>query len=375
MSEPTAADAARTGAEQLATGLIGDRADAWDRAGELPHGLLRELGGKGVLCAQVPAAYGGLGLSSADNGELTAHVGALCSSVRSVMTSQGMAAWTVERLGGDEQKAVHLGELTSGRLAGVAFSEPGAGSDLGAMTTTIRTEGDTVVVDGRKSWITVGAYADLLVVFGRYGSGAGAVVVPTDAPGVTVRRVPDPMGCRAAGHADITLDQVRLPADRLLGGAGLPVDWLVTSALTFGRVSVAWGCVGILRACLRAATGHATTRQQSGVPLADHQLVARHLAELFVAHEASLRCCEQASRCWDGNTPELVVSAVTAKHLAAGHAARGAAAAVQVLASAGARDGGPVARAYRDAKLMEIIEGSNEISQLLLGKHAAAVWS
>ncbi|MFD5770410.1 acyl-CoA dehydrogenase family protein [Streptomyces sp. NPDC127049] len=375
MSEPTAADAARTGAEQLATGLIGDRADTWDRAGELPHALLRELGGKGVLCAQVPAAYGGLGLSSADNGELTAHVGALCSSVRSVMTSQGMAAWTVERLGGDEQKAVHLGELTSGRLAGVAFSEPGAGSDLGAMTTTIRTEGDTVVVDGRKSWITVGAYADLLVVFGRYGSGAGAVVVPTDAPGVTVRRVPDPMGCRAAGHADITFDQVRLPADRLLGGAGLPVDWLVTSALTFGRVSVAWGCVGILRACLRAATGHATTRQQSGAPLADHQLVARHLAELFVAHEASLRCCEQASRCWDGNTPELVVSAVTAKHLAAGHAARGAAAAVQVLASAGARDGGPVARAYRDAKLMEIIEGSNEISQLLLGKHAAAVWS
>ncbi|MFB7939955.1 acyl-CoA dehydrogenase family protein, partial [Streptomyces sp. NPDC056049] len=159
MSEPTAADAARTGAEQLATGLIGDRADAWDRAGELPHELLRELGGKGVLCAQVPAAYGGLGLSSADNGELTAHVGALCSSVRSVMTSQGMAAWTVERLGGDEQKAVHLGELTSGRLAGVAFSEPGAGSDLGAMTTAIRTEGDTVVVDGRKSWITVGAYA------------------------------------------------------------------------------------------------------------------------------------------------------------------------------------------------------------------------
>ncbi|XIE81995.1 acyl-CoA dehydrogenase family protein [Streptomyces sp. SBR177] len=355
--------------------MIGNRADAWDRAGELPLDLLRELGGKGVLCAQVPAPYGGLGLSSADNGELTAHVGALCSSVRSVMTSQGMAAWTIERLGGDEQKAVHLAELTSGKLAGVAFSEPGAGSDLGAMDTTIRAEGDEIVLDGRKSWITVGAYADLLVVFGRYGEGAGAVVVPTDAPGVRVERVPDPMGCRAAGHANVTLDGVRLPADRLLGGAGLPVDWLVTSALTFGRVSVAWGCVGILRACLRAAAAHAASREQFGVPLADHQLVARHLAELHVAQEASARCCEQASRCWDENSPELVTAAVTAKHLAAGQAARGAAAAVQVLASAGARDGGPVARAYRDAKLMEIIEGSNEISQLLLGKHALAVWS
>ncbi|MER8235580.1 acyl-CoA dehydrogenase family protein [Streptomyces sp. NPDC094049] len=375
MSEPTAGGNARAEAQLLASELIGDRADGWDRSGELPLDVLRELGGKGMLCAQVPAAYGGLGLSSADNGELTAHVGALCSSLRSVMTSQGMAAWTVERLGSDEQKAVHLRELTSGRLAGVAFSEPGAGSDLGAMGTTIRTEGDTIVLDGRKSWITVGAYADLLVVFGRHGAGAGAVVVPTDAPGVTVERVADPMGCRAAGHADITFDGVRLPADRLLGGAGLPVDWLVTSALTFGRVSVAWGCVGILRACLRATASHAATRRQFGAPLADHQLVARHLAELHVAHEASARCSEQASRCWDENTPELVTSAVTAKHLAAGHAARGAATAVQVLASAGARDGGPVARAYRDAKLMEIIEGSNEISQLLLGKHALAVWS
>ncbi|MFJ3098260.1 acyl-CoA dehydrogenase family protein [Streptomyces hydrogenans] len=375
MNEPTPVSTARAEAEQLATELIGDRADGWDLAGELPLDVLRELGGKGMLCAQVPAAYGGLGLSSAENGELTAHVGALCSSVRSVMTSQGMAAWTVERLGSDEQKAVHLRELTSGRLAGVAFSEPGAGSDLGAMTTTIRVEGDTVVLDGRKSWITVAAYADLLVVFGRHGSGAGAVVVPTDTPGVTVERVPAPLGCRAAGHADVTFDDVRLPADRLLGGAGLPVDWLVTSALTFGRVSVAWGCVGILRACLRAAASHAATRQQFGVPLAAHQLVARHLAELHVAHEASAACCERASRGWDENSPELVVSAVTAKHLAAGHAARGAAAAVQVLASAGAHDGGPVARAYRDAKLMEIIEGSNEISQLLLGKHALGVWS
>lgn len=375
MSERTDHRSARAEAERLATELIGDHADAWDRAGELPLDTLRELGVKGALCAQVPAAYGGLGLSSTDNGELTAHVGALCSSVRSVMTSQGMAAWAVERLGSEEQKEVHLRTLNSGGLAGVAFSEPGAGSDLGAMTTTIRPESDTLVLDGHKAWITVGAYADLLVVFGRHGAGAGAVVVPTNAPGVTVERVPDPMGCRAAGHANVTFDGVRLPADSLLGGAGLPIDWLVTSALTFGRVSVAWGCVGILRACLRAAASHAATREQFGSPLAEHQLVARHLAELHVAQEASVRCCEHASRCWDENSPDLVTSAVTAKHLAAGQAARGAATAVQVLASAGARDGGPVARAYRDAKLMEIIEGSNEISQLLLGKHALAVWS
>jgi methoxymalonate biosynthesis protein len=358
----------------LVTGLV-DNADDWDRAGLLPDEVVTRLATAGVLCPQVPAEHGGLGLTSGQAGELTAHVGSLCSSTRSLMTSQGMAAWTVQRFGGPEQRAEHLSRLASGTLAGVAFSEPEAGSDLSAMTTTVEHRDGGLVLSGHKVWVTGAAYADLLVVFARHGDGAAAVLVPTGAPGVGVYPVPDPLGCRAAGHADVRLDGVRLPADHLLAGAGLPLEWLVTSVLTYGRLSVAWGCVGILRACLSSAAGHARTRHQFGKPLADHQLVARHLAELLVAEQAATRMCEQASRCWDAGTPELVTSAVAAKHLAAGNAARGAAAAVQVLASAGARDGHPVARAYRDAKLMEIIEGSTEISQLMLAKHAIAVWS
>jgi methoxymalonate biosynthesis protein len=150
---------------------------------------------------------------------------------------------------------------------------------------------------------------------------------------------------------------------------------VVTTALTYGRLSVGWGCVGIMRACLAAAAGHTTSRQQFGQPLARHQLVARQLAELLVAERAATFTCGHASRCWDAGSPDLVTAAVLAKHLAARSAARGAASAVQLLASAGAVDGHPVARAYRDAKLMEIIEGSNEICQLMLADHALAVWS
>jgi methoxymalonate biosynthesis protein len=359
---------------ELVTGLVGNRAGEWDRTGQLPREVVAELAGKGLLCPQVPAAYGGLAFTGVAAGELTAHVGSVCGSLRSLMTSQGMAAWTVRRFGTEEQRTAYLSRLTSGETAGVAFSEPAAGSDLSAMTTRIETDGDAVVVDGHKVWVTGAAYADLLVVFGRHAGGAAAVVVPADAPGVRVARVPDPLGCRAAGHADVWLDSVRLPADSLLG-AGLPLSFLVTSALSYGRLSVAWGCVGILRACLAAAARHAGTRRQFDRPLAGHQLVARHLAELLVAEQAATRVCEHASRCWDANSPELVSAAVLAKHLAAGNAARGAASAVQVLGSAGARDGGVVARAYRDAKLMEIIEGSNEICQLALAEHALAVWS
>ncbi len=362
-------------AAALVTELAAGRAGEWDLAGWLPAEVVATLAGKGVLCAEVPAEHGGLGLSSVDNGELTAAVGAVCGSLRSLMTSHGMAAWTLSRFGNAEQRATYLPRLTSGTLAGVAFSEPGAGSDLAAMSTTIVRDGQSVVVTGRKVWVTGAGYAGLLVVFGRHGDGAAIVVVPADAPRVSVQRVPDPVGCRAAGHADVHLDGVRVPADGLLGGAGLPVTLLASAALGFGRLSVAWGCVGILRACLAATTRHATTREQFGVPIAEHQLVARHLAELHVAERSATHTCAHASRCWDEGVPATVEATLLAKHYAATAAARGAASALQVMGSAGARDGHPVARAHRDAKLMEIIEGSAEICQLALARHAITEWS
>jgi methoxymalonate biosynthesis protein len=350
--------------------LVGTQPAAWDVAGELPVDLLRKLGAMGLLCAQVPAAFGGRGADSRDNGEFTAHVGALCSSLRSIMTSQGIAASAVQRFGDRDQRRRYLAELTGGRLAAVGFSEPGAGSDLAAMQTRIEPDGDTVVLDGRKMWVTGARYADLLVILGLHGDGAAAVVVPADAPGVTVEPIPEPMGCRAAGHSNIRLDQVRLPVSCVLGGGGQSLPMLFTTALSYGRMSVAWGCVGIVRACLSAATAHAKRREQSGKPLAEHQLVARHLADLLIAERVSTQVCEYASRCWDSASAEMVVAAVLAKHVSAGHAAHAAATAVQVLASAGAQDGHVVARAYRDAKLMEVIEGSNEICQLILAQHA-----
>jgi alkylation response protein AidB-like acyl-CoA dehydrogenase len=350
--------------------LVAPNAEDWDRAGAIPEPVLRKLGSDGLLCAQVPTGFGGLGWSSRANGELTAHVGSWCSSVRSVMTSQGMAAWTVQRLGDAAQRDRLLPQLCQGRLAAVAFSEPGAGSDLSAMRTQIERDGAGITVDGQKVWCTAAATADLLVVFGRYGDGAAAALVPTTAAGVHVRRIGDPLGCRAAGHADVRLDRVRLPFDHLLGGAAQPLPLLVTTALAYGRMSVAWGCVGILTACLAAATRHAATRQQFGRPLAEHQLVGRHLAELVAAEHTARRTCEYASDRWDAGSPEMVIATVLAKYVGATNAARGAATAVQVLASAGAHDHHVVARAHRDAKLMELIEGSSEICQLALARYA-----
>ncbi|WP_016823069.1 acyl-CoA dehydrogenase family protein [Streptomyces viridosporus] len=351
------------------TELVGDQADHWDRSGLIPHELLREMSGRGLLCAQVPEEYGGLGLDSARGGEFTAHVGGLCSSLRSVMTSQGMAAWAIQRLGDAEQRTGLLDGLVQGRLAAVGFSEADAGSDISSMRTTVRRDGDHVVVNGTKTWITAALYADDLVIFGRYEDGGAVVVIPADTPGVTIERVPDPLGCRAAGHSHIRLDDVRVPAQRVLGGAGMPLPLLITLVLAYGRMSVAWGCVGILRACLAAAGAHARSRRQFGKPLGEHQLVGRHLAQLLVSEQVATRACEHASALWDANASDAVTATVLAKHVSATQAAQGAASAVQVLASAGADNSCLVARAYRDAKLMEIIEGSNELCQVMLAEH------
>ncbi|MBZ6227478.1 acyl-CoA dehydrogenase family protein [Streptomyces olivaceus] len=360
-------------AQALVGELVGDRANSWDLAGELPLAMLRELGSRGALCAQVSPEYGGLGLSSLGNGELTAHTGSLCSSVRSVQTSQGMAAWAISRLGTTEQQRAYLTELTGGGLAAMAFSEPDAGSDLSAIETRIEPDGDEVVVTGRKVWVTAAAYADLIVAVGRFGSDAAVVVIPATTRGVHVERVPNPAGCRAAGHADVRFDSVRLPASAVLGGGGQSLSMVITTALTYGRMSVAWGCVGILRACLRESTAHARSRSQFDKPLAEHQLVARRLAELLVSEQVATRTCEHASGCWDSGDPGLAVQAVLAKHVSSGNAAQGTASAVQILASRAAQDGTPVARAYRDAKLMEIIEGTTEICQIVLAQHAMAM--
>ncbi|MCT2588314.1 acyl-CoA dehydrogenase family protein [Actinophytocola gossypii] len=350
--------------------LLAEHADTWDAAGELPHDLLRELGKRGLLCAQVPTVHGGLELDSGTNGELTAQVGARCSSTRSVMTSQGMAAWAIQRLGDPEQRATFLPDLVGGQLAAVAMTERDAGSDLSGVATEITLDGDTVLVTGAKRWTTAATYADLLVVFGRHDDGAAAVVVPTTAPGVTIEPVPTPLGCRAAGHAHVDLDRVRVPVRNVLGGGGPSLALLVTTALAYGRMSVAWGCVGILRACLRASTEHAARREQGGKPIAGHQLVARQLADLYVAERAATLACEHASARWDARSPDMVMAGVLAKYTSARHAAAAGATAVQILASWGAADSGPVARAFRDAKLMEIIEGTNETCQLLLAEHA-----
>lgn len=351
--------------------LVGDEVESWDTRGKIPSPTLSELGSAGLLCSQVPAKYGGLGCDSRLTGELTAYIGSICSSVRSIVTSQGMAAWTIQRLGNEQQREEYLDALTAGSLAAMAFTEVDAGSDLAAIKTEVHYVGGGIALNGEKVWVTGACYADLLIVVGRLSNGeAVAIAVPAMTDGVDIDPVSQPLGCRAAGHANIRFRDVHLPVTSVLGECGHAMSSLVTTSLTFGRLSVAWGCVGILRGCLKAASTHARFRHQFGRPISDYQLILRHLAMLVALENVSTQVCQNASTNWDSNRSSVAFDAVLAKYISARAAADGASTAVQILASAGASDGHLVARAYRDAKLMEIIEGSNEICELLLAEHA-----
>ncbi|CAM4470237.1 Glutaryl-CoA dehydrogenase [Mycobacterium basiliense] len=354
--------------------LIGCRASEWDEQARIPTEVVRRAAESGLLCPQVPVAVGGRGFDSLHTGELAAHVGSRCSSLRSVMTSQGMAAWAIQRLGNKNQRNVFLPQLSGGKVAAVGFTEPNAGSNLSGISTSISCDGDVATVNGHKKWVTGSVYADFIVVFGRIGDGAAAIIVPTSAPGVRLEAITDGLGCRAAGHADIYLNDVRLPAENILGREPQSLPLITTIALQYGRISVAWGCVGILRACLDQAAGHARARRQSEKALVEHQLIKRYLAEIFVLEQTAAHLCEEASRAWDSAMPDLAMKVVLAKHVSSQNATKGAAMAVQILASAGAHSGDLVARAYRDSKLMEIIEGSTEISQLILSDYVMSLY-
>lgn len=365
---------ADTGAIGLLSRLVAPYADDWDRTARMPVEVARELGAAGLLCGQVATEYGGRGWDAVADGEVTAYAGQVCSSTRSLMTSQGMVAWALSRWGSDKHRARFLPQLVSGSLAAVALSEEQAGSDLSAIRTGIIVEAGTARISGHKVWVTGAAYADFLLVLGRYGDGTALAMVPADVPGVTVRPRAHPLGCRAAGHSDVYLDDVVLPEWYVLPGAGAPFGLPAQSILLAGRLSVAWGCLGIIRACLRACTRHATTRRQFGERLIDHQLVARRIGDMVAAEQVVLRMCEYAAGCWRDKALELPAAALTAKYEGSTRAAAAAASAIQVLASA-VEDGHPVARAHRDAKLMEIIEGSTEMCQLQLAQLACQNWT
>ncbi|WP_247597739.1 acyl-CoA dehydrogenase family protein [Streptomyces sp. RKND-216] len=349
---------------------VRDRAAVWDRDGGLPDTVRDEVAAAGLLAADLPEEYGGAGATPAELGELCAHLGGVCSALRGLVTVQGMVAAALHRWGTREQRARWLPRLADGELtAGFAATEQAAGSALSAVTTRIERDGADVVVTGRKKWITFGQVADVFLVLGQDGGRPVTALVEGWRDGVGREPVRDQLGMRAARIAHVDFRSVRIPPGNLVAPAGLGLSHVAATALNHGRFTVAWGCVGMAEACVEDAATHAATRAQGDAVLADHQSVRALLARAAVQAAGARALCCRAAEARSGNTQRGIPETVLAKYAAADAAAAAGRDAVQILGSAGCEPDSRVARHFRDAKVMEIIEGAQQVAEQHIAEH------
>jgi glutaryl-CoA dehydrogenase (non-decarboxylating) len=360
----------REGFRQFCTQEIAPHADQFDRQEKLPPELIDKLASRGYLGSFLAESWGGSGLDLLTYGLLTEEIGKGCSSVRSLLTVHDMVATAILRWGNPEQRAAWLPLLARGqRLGAFAASEPEAGSDLGGIQTTAARTPGGYVLNGLKKWITFGQVADLFLVLARLDEKPTAFLVERDRPGLSTRPIGDMLGVRASMLAEVEFTDCRIPADHLIGRPGFGLASVISTALGMGRYSVAWGCVGIAQACLDACVQYTSDRKQFGKALKEHQLIRQMISNMVVNVKAArLLCCRAGFLKSDGD-PREVMETLIAKYFASQAAMKSASDAVQIHGANGCGGKYPVQRYMRDAKIMEIIEGSNQMQQILIADY------
>ena len=353
------------------TDQILPHADRSDREERIPPELIGRLAREGYLGALIPSEEGGKGLDLITYGLLTEELGRGCSSVRSLLTVHDMVAQAIVRWGNRDQRKRWLPRLAAGEIiAAFALSESHVGSDARSIETTATPSGDTYVLNGQKKWITFGQIADLYLVFAQQQGQPCAFLVEKDTPGLSLKPIFGMLGTRASMLAELRCDNCRVPKENLLGRVGFGVSHVALYALDLGRYSVAWGCIGIGQACLDACLKYTSERKQFGVYLKDHQLIQRLITEMVTHVRAARLLCYQAGYAKQSGDPRVFMETAIAKYYASRMAAKVSSDAVQVHGANGCSADYSLQRYLRDAKIMEIIEGSTEIQQVAIAGYA-----
>jgi alkylation response protein AidB-like acyl-CoA dehydrogenase len=361
----------RASARAFAAEHIAPYGNDFEKAARIPEQTLELMSAAGIWAPFLPAEVGGSGVSMVTLGEIHEEVGRACSSVRSLLTVHTMLSWAVQRWGTAEQKDRWLPELAAGRTLGAfCLTEPDAGSDATGIRTSVEPAGDGFVLNGRKKWITNGQRANLYLVFARIGSSIAAFLVPRDNVGVSVTPIRDIMGTRGSMLAELSFSDVLLGREALLGPSGFTAGMVLTGTLDLGRYSVASGSVGIIQACLDACATYTTQRKVGGAPLRDLQLIQAKVSDMVTDVRAARLLVAEAGRLKDAGESATLMATWIAKYFASTAAAKHASEAVQIHGANGMGGDYPVGRYYRDAKVMEIIEGSNEIQRITIAAEA-----
>ena len=344
----------------------------WDRRESVDTAIIPKLGELGFFGLTIPEQYGGVGGDYITYCIAMEELGRADSSVRGIVSvSMGLFGKILLDHGSEEQKQQWLPDIATGtKLGCFGLTEPDNGSDPAGLKTRATRDGSDWVINGAKIFITNGTWADVCMVFARTGGegakGISAFLVPTDAPGFGRSEIHGKLGLRGQATAELTFDDVRVPADAMVGDEGDGFRFAMKS-LDKGRVSVGAGCTGIIQGCLESVVSYSQQRRQFGRQLASFQLIQDMIAEMSVDVDAARLLTWRAASLIESGQP-FSVEASKAKYFASEMAVKAANLAIQAFGGYGYIDEYPVQKYMRDARVMTLYEGTSQIQKLLIGR-------
>ena len=360
---------------QIAADELAERSVAAEADGTFPRDIFLKLGRAGLLGLPYPEEYGGGAVPYEVYLQVLEEIGAVWASVGVGVSVHALSCYGLATHGTEEQRQAWLPDMLGGELLGAyCLSEPHAGSDPAAMRTTARRDGDEWVIKGTKAWTTHGGFADFYLVMARTGETAldsrsneiSCFLVPADAPGLSANPPEKKMGMTGSTTSAMNFDDVRISSDRLIGeeGDGLKIAF---SALDSGRLGIAAVATGLAQGALDAAVTYAQERETFGKRIIDHQGLAFILSDMEANTQAARAITLHAARLRDLGLP-FSREASIAKMVATDNAMKVTTDAVQVFGGYGYTRDFPVERYMREAKVMQIFEGTNQIQRMVIAR-------
>jgi len=361
----------RDAVRELCRGEFASQAAKWDRDDAIPPAAIAKLAEMGLLGMNIPEEWGGLGYDSRTVAvviEEIARVSAALAIMVAVHNSVG--AYPIYAFGSEEQKKRYLPKLTSGSVGAFSLSEPGSGSDAASLSTVAKKDGEHYVLSGEKNWVTNGKHVWTFLVLARTGGpgpkGISAFIIEKDQPGLTVGKSEDKMGIRGSDTVTLAFDGARVPASQRLGPEGEGFKIALTS-LDAGRIGVASQALGVMTAAYHEAVRYAQQRKAWGEPLSKIQSIQFKLAEMERRVQCARLLIQKAA--WLKDTGRDFIRAASMAKLYSTEAATWVThQAIQVHGGYGYVKEYAVERYYRDARVMEIYEGTSEIQRLVIAR-------
>jgi len=350
-------------------------AGEWERTGRYPTEIVEQMKEMGLFGMTIPEEFGGLGLDMVSFSLVFEELARGWMAIAGILGSHSLSCWMINRYGTDEQKKKYLPELATGkRRSGIGLTEPGAGTDLQGIRTTAKLDGDSYVINGTKMWITNARYANPLPVLCKTDpsatpphKGMSVILVEQGTPGFTVNRDIGKLGYKGTESCEVVLDNVRVPKENLLGGVEGKGMQQVLAGLETGRLNVAARSVGIAQASYEAALEYSKNRQAFGQPISEFQAIQLKLATMATQTQAArLMVYWAASKADAGERVDM--ESGMAKYFASEVAIETSLEAMRVHGGYGYSTEFVVERLYRDAPLMSIGEGTNDIMRTVIAK-------